>query len=205
MSKPLLVGLTGGIGSGKSTIAKVFKSLGIPVFNSDVVAKSIINKDAEVIDSITTQFGDVYKNGELDKIMMASIVFTNDKALIELNNIVHPKVAEYFENWVKQNKIERILIKEAAILIESGAYKQMDKIIAVNAPVELRIQRVVSRDNSSIEKVISRINTQLSDEDRGEFADYSIDNGGVELVIPQVLEVYERLKMVNKIIHNKNL
>lgn len=202
MNKPLLVGLTGGIGSGKSTIAKVFESLGVPIFNSDTIAKNIINNDAEVIGSIITQFGNVYEDGELDKVKMASIVFNNDKALMQLNNIVHPKVAEYFENWVKQNHSERILIKEAAILIESGAYKQMDKIITVTTPEQLRIQRVVSRDNSSREKVIARIDAQLSDKEREEFTDYSIDNGGTHLVIPQVLEVYERLNKLSKTLPN---
>ena len=193
MSKPVLVGLTGGIGSGKSTVAKVFETLGVPIFNSDVIAKSIVNNDAEVIRKIVAEFGEVYLDGELDKVQMATIVFNDKRALETLNKIIHPKVALHFENWVEQNDSAEILIKEAAILIESGAYKQMDKIVLVTAPESLRLERVVSRDNSTEQKVKHRISAQLSDEKRAVFADYTIDNGGGELIIPQVLEVYKML------------
>ena len=193
MSKPVLVGLTGGIGSGKSTVAKVFETLGVPIFNSDLIAKSIVNNDAEVISKIVAEFGAIYLDGELDKVKMATIVFNDKTALEKLNKIVHPKVALYFENWVEQNASAEILIKEAAILIESGAYKQMDKIVLVTAPEALRLERVVNRDNTTGQKVKDRIAAQLSDEKRAVFADYTIDNGGSELVIPQVLEVYKML------------
>lgn len=193
MSKPVLVGLTGGIGSGKSTVAKVFETLDVPIFNSDVIAKSIVNNDAEVIRKIVAEFGEVYLDGELDKVQMATIVFNDKRALKTLNKIIHPKVALHFENWVEQNDSAEILIKEAAILIESGAYKQMDKIVLVTAPESLRLERVVSRDNSTEQKVKDRISAQLSDEKRAVFADYTIDNGGDELIIPQVLEVYKML------------
>ena len=158
-----------------------------------VIAKNIINNDAEVVENIIAQFGTVYENGELDKLKMASIVFKDKMALKQLNKIVHPKVAEYFENWVEQNKASSILIKEAAILIESGAYQQMDEIITVTAPEIIRIQRVLNRDGSTEQEVRDRIKSQLSDEERQEFANYSIDNGGKELVIPQVLKVYQKL------------
>jgi len=193
MSKPVLVGLTGGIGSGKSTVAKVFETLGVPIFNSDLIAKSIVNNDAEVISKIVAEFGAIYLDGELDKVKMATIVFNDKTALEKLNKIVHPKVALYFENWVEQNASAEILIKEAAILIESGAYKQMDKIVLVTAPEALRLERVVNRDNTTGQKVKDRIAAQLSDKQRAVFADYTIDNGGKELVVPQVLEVYKML------------
>jgi dephospho-CoA kinase len=193
MSKPLLVGLTGGIGSGKSTVAKVFESLGAPVFNSDVIAKKIVNSDIDVINEIIEEFGDVYLDGKLDKVKMADIVFNDNTALKKLNKIVHPKVATCFEDWVDRNKTKKILVKEAAILIESGAYKQMNKIVVVTAPKSIRIERVVNRDHTTKEKVIERIDSQFSDEKRAGFANYSIDNGGDLLVIPQVLAIYNTL------------
>ena len=191
--KPLIVGLTGGIGSGKSTVAKVFQSLGVPIFNSDLEAKYIINNDVEVIRAITLEFGNVYENGKLNRIKMAEVVFNDKNALEKLNKIVHPKVAEYFENWVLANNDSSILIKEAAILIESGAYKKIDKIVLVTAPTTIRIQRVVNRDNISKEKVKERMNAQLSDKEKLSYADFFIINDDIQLVIPQVLAAYNKL------------
>ena len=191
--KPIVVGLTGGIGSGKSTVAKVFESLNVPVFNSDLEAKNIINNDEVVIHAITEVFGDIYQNGELDKVKMAAIVFNDSLALEKLNKIVHPKVAEYFEQWVTTNKDAPVLIKEAAILIESGAYHHMDKIILVTAPKSIRIKRVINRDDVTEEKVVGRMNSQLSDEEKLSFSDFIIVNDDKQLVIPQVLVVYKQL------------
>jgi len=194
MNKPLIVGLTGGIGSGKSTVAKVFKSLGVPIFNSDEVAKSIINNDTEVVNIVTAEFGDIYIDGKLDKVKMSSIVFNDHNALEKLNQIIHPKVAEYFENWVQENNSAQLLIKEAAILIESGAYQLMDKIVLVTAPESTRIQRVVQRDNTIEQKVKDRIEAQLSDKEKMAYADFTIINNDEQLVIPQVLEVWSELR-----------
>ncbi|NQX99320.1 MAG: dephospho-CoA kinase [Flavobacteriales bacterium] len=194
MRKPLLVGLTGGIGSGKSTIAKVFKALGVPVFNSDAIAKDIINNNREVVKQISAEFGAIYSNGKLDKVKLSGIVFNDKTALEKLNKIIHPKVSEYFEAWIGENKKASILIKEAAILIESGAYQQMDKIILVTASEMIRIQRVIQRDNTSEQKVKDRIKMQLSDKEKMTYVDFTIINDGEKLVIPQVLEVYKRLK-----------
>lgn len=194
MNKPLLVGLTGGIGSGKSTVAKVFKTLSVPVFNSDDIAKNIINNDIDVIREVTTEFGTVYSDGKLDKVKMAAIVFNDADALEKLNKIIHPKVAEHFQKWIEENKEAAILIKEAAILIESGAYKKMDKIVLVTAPEKIRIQRVVKRDKTSNQKVKERIQTQFSDKEKMSYADYTIVNDDKQLIIPQVIEVYESLR-----------
>lgn len=192
--KPLLVGLTGGIGSGKSTIAKIFNSLNIKVYNSDFEAKKLINSDAKTIDLIKQKFGtDVYTEYGLDSKKMAELVFNNKAALEELNAIVHPKVKEHFEHWICSNQTDQLLIKEAAILIESGANKGLDKIIVVTAPKELRINRVVFRDNATEVDVKKRINAQMSDEDRIKFADYIIFNNEKDLVIPQVLNIYKQL------------
>ena len=192
--KPLLVGLTGGIGSGKSTIAKIFNSLGIKAYNSDVEAKKIVNTDNQTIELIKQTFGtDIYDTSGLNSKKMAELVFNNKAALEELNAIVHPKVKQHFEHWICSNQAAQILIKEAAILIESGANKGLDKIIVVTAPEELRINRVANRDNANEVDVKKRIKAQMSDEDRIKFADYIIYNNEKDLVIPQVLNIYKQL------------
>lgn len=190
---PLIIGLTGGIGAGKSTVAKVFQALNVPVFNSDREAKRCINHDANVVHAIKKAFGDVYQHGELERVKLAEIVFNDASALAQLNSIVHPKVAMRFDQWVAKNSTVKFLIKEAAILIESGAYQSVDKIILVTAPESARIDRVVRRDTISVEKVKSRIKAQLSDKEKLAFADFVIVNDDTQLVLPQVLEVYEAL------------
>lgn len=194
MIKPVKIGLTGGIGSGKSTIAKIFKSLGVPVFNSDLEAKNIINNDADTVELITNEFGDVYLNGVLDSKKMAAIVFNDDKALSRLNAIVHPRVKETFENWVSNNENEEVLIKEAAILFEIGAYKELDSTILVVAPEKLKLKRVVSRDKSTEEEVRKRMSNQLPDEDKIKLADFVIYNNEEKMLIPQVIKCLYDLK-----------
>ena len=193
-NNPLLIGLTGGIGSGKSTIAKIFQSLGVPVFNSDIEARNILNNDIEVIEEIKSVFGDVYKDGKLDAVKMSAIVFKDENALSQLNAIVHPKVKDCFDNWVIKNNDTTVLIKEAAILIESGAHKQMNKIVLVTAHEETRVKRVLQRDDTSEEKVLARMKAQLSDKEKMAYADFVINNDGTELVIPQVIEIVKAIK-----------
>lgn len=188
------IGLTGGIGSGKSTVAKIFKAMGIPVFNSDVAAKLIVNSNKDIIDAIKNRFGDVYIDGILDSSKLAHLVFNDAEALKELNNIVHPKVGEAFQNWMDQHQDFPFLIKEAAILIESGAYKSVDEIVLVTAPKKLRINRVISRDGSTKEAVLGRIGTQLSDDEKNKYANYVICNDGEMMLVPQVLKIIEQLK-----------
>lgn len=196
-NKPLLVGLTGGIGSGKSTIAKIFNALGVKVYNSDFEAKKIVNSDADTIELIKQKFGEeIYKDGVLDAKKMAELVFNNNAALEELNNIVHPKVKQHFEQWVQLHITEKILIKEAAILIESGAYNSLDKIILVTAPEELKIKRVSIRDNSSKTAIRKKMATQLSDIEKSKYADYKVANNEKDLVIPQVLNIYNELNKI---------
>lgn len=193
MSQPKLIGLTGGIGSGKSTVAKVFMALGVPVFNSDNVAKDIINNDDGVVKLVSETFGAIYENGLLNKEKLAAIVFNDKSALEKLNKIIHPKVAEYFEKWVSENNNAPLLIKEAAILIETGVYKQLDQLILVSAPEKLRIERVVKRDKTTEQQVLDRIKSQLSEEEKQKVADYIIINNDELMVVPQVLEVYQEL------------
>lgn len=193
-NKPLLVGLTGGIGSGKSTVAKIFNALGVKVYNSDIEAKKIVNADAETIGLIKQKFGaDIYTINGLDTKKMAQLVFNNKTALEELNAIVHPRVKKHFNNWVKQHQTDKVLIKEAAILIESGAYKGLNKIVLVSAPEELKIKRVSARDGSSENDIRKKMATQLKDSEKEKYADYIIINNEKDLVIPQVLNIYNIL------------
>ena len=188
-----LIGITGGIGSGKSTIAKVFMSLSYPVYNSDTKAKELINSNEELINSIKLSFGnDIYNSNGLDRKKMASIVFNNPEKLELLNSIIHPAVGKDFEKWIDSQNTSFIL-KEAAILFETGIYKSLHKTILVSAPQETRIERVIKRDNTNQEEVLSRMNNQWSEEKKTELADYVIDNSGNKLVIPQVLEIIKQI------------
>ena len=188
-----LIGITGGIGSGKSTIAKVFMSMSYPVYNSDTRAKELINSNEELINSIKLSFGDdLYNSQGLDRKKMASIVFNNPEKLELLNSIIHPAVGKDFEKWIDSQNTSFIL-KEAAILFETGIYKSLHKIILVSAPQETRIERVIKRDNTNQEEVLSRMNNQWSEEKKTELADYVIDNSGNKLVIPQVLEIIKQI------------
>ncbi len=193
-NKPLLVGLTGGIGSGKSIVAKIFESLGVPIFDADNEAKSIINNNADVVKEVVAEFGEVYDHGKLNANKMAQFVFSDKEALEKLNNIIHPKVKENFENWIEKNNQAPILIKEAAILIETGTYQQMDKIILVIAPEDLRIRRVMERDGVQKKEVLKRMKNQFSDEEKLNFADYILNNDEKELLLPQIIDLYHALK-----------
>jgi dephospho-CoA kinase len=188
-----LIGITGGIGSGKSTIAKVFTSMGYPVYNSDTRAKELINSNEKLINSIKLSFGDdLYNSQGLDRKKMASIVFNNPEKLELLNSIIHPAVGKDFEDWVDSQNTSFVL-KEAAILFETGIYKSLDKTILVSALQETRIKRVMKRDNTTQEEVLSRMKNQWSEEKKTKLADYVIDNSGNELVIPQILQIIEQI------------
>lgn len=184
-----IIGLTGGIGSGKTTIANHLKSLGIPVYHSDDQAKKILYLP-ETIDSLKSAFGNVVFTNELfDKDKLAKLVFNNPEQLKVLNQIIHPAVKVDFENWLKANKNSPLIIKEAAILFESGSYKDCDVIISISAPQEIRIQRVIERDLLTYEEVVSRINNQWTDEMRNKKSDYVIDNQDVEKAFTQAEDV----------------
>ena len=184
-----IIGLTGGIGSGKTTIANHLKSLGIPVYNSDDQAKKILYLP-ETIDFLKSAFGNVVFTNELfDKDKLAKLVFNNPEQLKLLNQIIHPAVKVDFENWLKANKNSPLIIKEAAILFESGSYKDCDVIISISAPQEIRIQRVIERDHLTYEEVMSRINNQWTDDMRNKKSDYVIDNQDVEKAFTQAEDV----------------
>ncbi len=171
-----MIGLTGGIGTGKSTAAEVFLSAGIPVYNSDDRAKSLYHTSAKLKEEVIALFGkESYKDGTLNRSFLASQVFSSPKLLKQLNAIVHPLVAEDFEKWKNQQGTPWVL-KEAAILIESGSYKGCDKIVVIAAPLEERIKRVMQRDSIRKEQVLERIQNQLSDEERESYADAVFQN-----------------------------
>ncbi len=187
------VGLTGGIGSGKTLVSEMFSRLEIPIFNADHEAKFILNNDPEVIIQIKNTFGGIYDTKEINRKKLASIIFNNQEALEKINSIIHPKVREYFNNWIKKQHSAKYIIKEAAILFESNAYKDLDATINVHADELVRINRVVKRDKTSIEEVKSRIKNQLSDEERLKLADYTIYNNGDNMLIPQILEIHKKI------------
>ena len=190
----LKVGLTGGIGSGKSTVSQVFINLGVPVFNSDLVARNIVNTNAKAIKKIKSAFGkQLYDSGELDRKALAAIVFTNPDALEQLNSIVHPLVGEEFNKWCDKNSSAPYIIKEAAILFESGAHQNLDRIITVYTKKEERIRRIIARDNVSAEDVEHRMNNQWTDETRNKLADFIIINDDKDKLLPQVMELHEVL------------
>lgn len=177
-NQPFVAGITGGIGSGKSTAAKFFEELGIPVYNSDTRAKTIQNENSEVKVKIIAAFGEeAYNENGLNKPFISKQVFQNNEKLKLLNSIVHPAVFQDFEDWKKAQKSD-IVMKEAAILIESGSYKDCDVVISVVVDIETRIARTIERDGLSREEILARINNQISDEERIVKSDFIIDNNG---------------------------
>ena len=187
------IGLTGGIGSGKSTIAEVFKVLNIPVYNSDERAKALMNENAKLIDEISNVFGaHIYQNGELNRAELGAIVFKNPELLQQLNAVVHPVVGDDFNTWCN-NQQSKYVIKEAAIIFETGINKMLDGVIAVIAPDELRIKRVLKRPGMTEELIKDRMSRQLPSETLVEKANWLINNDETVLVIPQVLKVHEEI------------
>ena len=191
----LKVGITGGIGSGKSTITSLFHDLGVPIYNSDERAKWLLSNDVDLMDQIKILFGqESYSNNKLNRAHIANIVFQDNDMLKQLNAIVHPLVKIDFENWLLLQKKEPLVIKEAAILIESGTYKELDVLIVVLADKKTRIKRVINRDNVSKEEVEKRMETQISDIERLKFANFSVDNNTDQSNLKmQVGELYKQL------------
>lgn len=172
----IIIGLSGGIGSGKSTIAKWFSQKGIAVYNSDDEAKKLIDTNPELIEKLSLIFGEeTYKDGIYNRVFVASKVFENKELLQKLNAAVHPVVFEHFDQWIKNQKSD-FVIKEAAILFESGSYKNCDSVISVIADEEKRIQRVIKRDGLTESQIRSRIKNQWTDSKRIEKSDFVIEN-----------------------------
>ncbi len=185
------IGITGGIGSGKTYISNIFKSLGIPLFNSDIEAKILMNSSKKLISQIKKEFGeDIYTNENFNKEKLSSIVFSNSDKLQKLNSLVHPIVKEEFNNWCKK-QTSPYVIKEAAILFESKSHLGLDAVICVSAPLELRIKRLFKRDNSSEMEIKKRIDNQISQDEKAKLSDYIIVNDEKELLLPQIIKLHK--------------
>jgi dephospho-CoA kinase len=189
----LKIGLTGGIGSGKTTVAQIFTVLSVPVYYADEAARDLMNNNEELKDQVIGAFGyQSYKDGKLDRAYIANIVFADEKKLDLLNSIVHPATILDGEEWMKKQKTP-YAIKEAAIIFEAGLEKNFDYIIGVTAPEALRLQRVVERDHTSSEKVLERMGQQMNEKEKMDRCDFVIVNDGVQALLPQVLQIHERL------------
>lgn len=183
------VGVTGGIGSGKSVVCSAIERLGYSVYNADDRAKWLISNDAQLIDSIKQIFGnEAYVNGEYNRSFVRKMVFADSFLLNELNSAVHPVVAADFESWVKRID-DSLVFMEAAIIFESGFNRLLDRIIAVTAPDEMRIERVMKRDGAIREQVLARMNNQMSTSELVAKSDFVILNDQHQLIIPQIIDV----------------
>jgi len=173
----LVIGITGGIGSGKSSISKILEEEGYPVFDSDNTAKFICNTDSEIVNNICKVFGnDMYENNILNRKKLAQIVFNDKEQLEKLNNIVHPKTRKHMYDFILNNMNKELCFVESAIMFDSGLNELMDKVICVYAPEDIRINRVIERNNKTKEEVLNRINNQLNEKERLSKSDYVIHN-----------------------------
>jgi dephospho-CoA kinase len=197
----LRIGLTGGIGSGKTTVAKIFLALGIPVYFADDAAKRLMSADAELKKLIIQHFGEAaYQQGQPNRKFLAGIVFNDPKKLELLNSLVHPATIQDAERWIQQ-QTSPYIIKEAALLFESGADKHLDHIIGVYAPEDLRIKRVMERDGLSSEEIRKRIRRQMNEDEKMKRCDIIIHNNETEPVLPQVLKLHEKFMKADAVNH----
>lgn len=195
MKAPLQIGITGGIGSGKSLICKIFAQLGVPVYDADSHAKALMTTDGILISQIKKEFGDLSYNpdGSLNRGYLGDHVFFNEERLEKLNNLVHPRVASDYEKWVGQYGEKPYVLKEAALLFESGSYRMLDKIVVVSAPENVRLKRVLKRDtHRTVEQFKGIVEKQMPENEKLKRADYIIVNDDTKLVIPQVLFLHEQ-------------
>ena len=190
---PKRIGITGGIGAGKSTVSKIIESMGFPVFNSDNEAKEIINFHPEVKAELIGIFGDtIYSNEILNRPKLAEFIFNDPSLREKVNHVVHPRVREKFDNFVSHNS-SPLIFNEAAILFETGAYKQFDATVLITSPKALRIERLMARDNALQEEIEARMNAQWSDDQKQNLADYIIVNDEKKPLINQIEKVISEL------------
>ncbi len=188
------IGLTGGIGVGKTYVSKIFQKMGIPIFNADEQAKKCMVDDANLKAAVQLAFGEnMYLKGVLQKEALAKIVFNNTKTLAKLNALVHPIVKQKFEDWCSLQSTSMV-IKEAAILFESDAHLGLDTVVCVSSPENLRTERVQKRDGSSVEQIQSRMSKQMPQAEKEELADFLIVNDQVQLLLPQVLAIITEME-----------
>jgi dephospho-CoA kinase len=189
----LKIGLTGGIGSGKTTVAQIFEVLGIPVYYADTAARDLMNRDPELKNQIISAFGPgVYKEGKLDRTYLGGLVFGDPEKLARLNTIVHPATLRDSVGWI-QNQKTPYVIKEAALIFEAGLEKFLDYTIGVSAPESLRLERVMNRDQVTSEKVLQRMQQQMDEKEKISRCDFVIINDGKQALLPQVLAIHETL------------
>jgi dephospho-CoA kinase len=190
----LRIGITGGIGSGKTTISKAFESLGVPVFNSDECAKQLVLNPI-ISSQIKTLLGNASytSNGTYNRAYISNIVFNDKEKLVQLNGIIHPAVAQAFDDFCTKNAHHKYVLKESALLFETKLYQQLTATIVVIANIETRIARVAQRDNSTAAQVQERINNQLSDAEKIKLANYVISNNNDSLVLEQILKIHTQL------------
>lgn len=194
----LTVGLTGGIGCGKSTVAQIFEVLGIPVYDADKEAKRLMQEDPELKKKIIEEFGsEAYLNNQLNRSYISSVVFNDAAKLKMLNSLVHPVTKIDGERWM-QKQTAPFAIHEAALIFEAGVNERLDYVIGVFAPEELRIQRTMQRDNVSREEVLKRMRKQLDEDEKMKRCDFVVINDEQQLLIPQVLELHKKLTALSK-------
>jgi len=193
VNTPLQIGITGGIGSGKSLVCAIFATLGVPVYDADRHAKSLMTTDGILVSQIKKEFGDLayHPDGSLNRTYLAQHVFSNEARLEILNGLVHPRVGVHYQNWVSTQVGKSYVLKEAALLFESGSWQQLDRIIVVSAPVDVREKRVLQRDKhrtaDQFREIVAR---QLPEEEKVARADYVIINDDATPVLPQVLRLH---------------
>ena len=190
-----VIGLTGGIGSGKSTVSRLLSVMGIPVYIADTESKRITESSKIIREKLTEKFGeDLYKDGKLNKPLLASLIFENEDNRLYVNSVIHPEVRLDFAEWKTQHSNYPVVVIETAILFEAGLYKTVDYSITVAAPEELRIRRVELRDGLSRESIVSRINSQFQEEEKISRSDYVIHNDDSRALIPQVEKIMKELQ-----------
>lgn len=195
MSKPLQIGITGGIGSGKSLICRIFQSLGVPVYDADSHAKNLMTTDGILVDQIKKEFGTLSydEKGDLNRAYLSQTVFSDEEKLHRLNSLVHPRVAVDYNRWLAEHQGSAYVVKEAALLFESGSSALLDKIMVVTAPEKMRVKRVLKRDPQRTEQdIIKIIRNQMNEEEKLKKADFIIHNNETELVVPQVLKLHDQ-------------
>lgn len=201
MFKPLQIGITGGIGAGKSTVCKIFSVLGIPTYDADSRAKAVMTTDGILVESIKKGFGTLsFKtDGELNREYLAAEVFNDEQKLKKLNALVHPRVGVDYENWLREQTNTPYVLKEAALLIESGSYKSLDYLLLVTAPESVRIERVLARDKhrnrAQVEEIIKN---QLDEDKKLALADFTVNNDGKHSLLEQVLNMHKQFLQTSK-------
>lgn len=191
---PKTIGITGGIGSGKSLVAKVLQLMGYPVYSSDQRAKEIMQEDQELIVGLKELFGEeAYLDVNLNRPYIAAQIFKDSSKRTAMNNLVHPAVRKDFQNWVNRQKSD-LLFQESALLFETGNYRSFDAVILVSAPEKIRMERVKERDRLTDEQVQSRFNAQMPEEEKMKLTDLLIQNDGNHLLVPQILEIIKKFQ-----------